>query len=287
MITRVLVTCALVLISTLPVYAGHMSTNSNPTIILPHHETFDSTGTGTWDEEGVLTSDDCGGTARRETSGCWAGAGCLKVVPPSTGCSADQGGYVGLGWYLYSGTPTLYFQFKIYFGPTFVSKYGGSSQVIKFLLQDGGGRSGILGLNKAYSAMAWGITSTDAYYHYNQDFTDVYPEHSDWPISSGSHSQEWMLLNYKIDTFSGTTSMEIWTEAGLQHSITDLPSSVGGGQLQTGFAISYWNAYFPSPDSGTYYILDDLKISTEPIEVGDFTGAAPVSYDTGSSPNIN
>lgn len=255
--------------------AGSVVTNSGQAISsFPWSLSFDSTGD--WDVDGVLTSDECGGTARRVTTGCYAGAGCLKVIPPTSACAGGgyNGGAVGAGWFSYSNTSRIHIRFMIWVGPTFYESItnGGGGLINKFVLQDNNNdypRTGILGFNAESPAgsgfVAFGVLAADESYHYNASPTEpgYWQENAAFYINDTTNHSTWICVEYWIDTADGESGLYIWTAAGLQDSFY-ITNAVSGSATQTGFYFSYFNCYGVA-DADNYYIIDDLSVSNSYI----------------------
>lgn len=164
-------------------------------VTLPYSLNFDS---DEWVAD--LACNDCGGTSTHATSGCYSG-GCMKVLPPTSGCASGNGGGVGLGWITYSSQSEVHVRFLIKFGPTFFANKM-TSGLTKFLLFDGGGRSGIMGLiGKSEGYMGWAAADIDTgVYHFDLD--EAWPDCYD--VAEGIRMNDtllngvWIAVEYYV-----------------------------------------------------------------------------------------
>lgn len=269
--------------------AGNVTTNTGQVITLPHTETFDGTG---WTADGLLTSDECGGTARRDTSGCYAGAGCLKVIPPTSACTGGgiNGGAVGMGWYTYGTVANFHVRFLIKFGSAYYSGIadGGGGLINKFLLQDAPARTGILGFNAdgATSYAAFGITSDASVYVYRTPPNRGWIQDALFKVSATEHVNEWIAVEYFINQSTSETGLYIWTQDAEFNGIAIegvTPLDTGN---QTGFYFNYFNCY-GTANANNYYMIDDLVVSNTYIGppdgfVGGGGGSSTFSPGAGS-----
>ena len=259
-------------------WAGNVTTNTGDTISLPYSQEFEG---ATWDNDGFLTSDECGGTARRATTGCYSGD-CLKVIPPTTACTGGgtDGGAVGMGWFRYSGVGRIHFRFMIKIAEQFIHMYsGGNALVIKFILQDDPTRTGIMGLNASDYGdvggtryMAWAVTDNSSY-RYKTAPNLGWIEDATFRISDLDNLDEWMCVEYWIDTDTMETGLYIWTVDGLEEEISG--ASPVTSSTQTAFYFNYYNSPITA-NADAYYLMDNLEIATSYIgPPAGFVGGEP------------
>lgn len=250
------------------VFAGNVVRNSGANVSLPHTENFDGAG---WDAANYLTSDECGGTARRTATGCYSGD-CLKVIPPTSACTGGgiNGGAVGMGWYTYSGSRTMHWRFLIKFGSYYATGQtsGGGGLINKFLLSDSPTRASILGLNCTGSGSgrycAWAVLDRNEVYHFRTPPHRGWIEDSLFRVSSTSHVNEWIAVEYALNTNTGIGQLYLWTQDGSYNGILIDNVPLDTGINMNGFYFSYYNSYGVS-NPNNYFLIDDLVISTSYI----------------------
>ena len=263
--TKRIVLLVLVLIFLpITVFAGSVVTNSGANVSLPHTQNFDGAG---WDANNYLTSDECGGTARRTSTGCYSGD-CLKVIPPTSPCTGGgiNGGAVGMGWYTYAGTRTLHWRFLIKFGSAYASSQtsGGGGLINKFLLSDSPTRVSILGFNCSDIGgrfCAWAVLDRNEVYHFRTPPHRGWIEDSLFRVSSTSHVNEWIAVEYALNTNTGIGKLYLWTQDGSSNGILIDNVPLDTGINMNGFYFSYYNSYGVS-NPNNYFLMDEFVIST-------------------------
>jgi hypothetical protein len=233
--------------------------NANRQVALPFEENFNNQ---LWLNDLALR--ECGGAVTSVTSGCYDGA-CVKVTPPTSPCTGGgtNGGQTGLGWITYPGNSRVHVQFLIFFGNRFAANVanGGGGLINKFLLQDAPSRSGILGLNGSDTSgryLAWGVLNAGESYVFKSPPNRGWIEDATFRISSTQNSQEWICVEYWIDTNARQTGLYVWTRNGLQEQISGVTAEAGISQQ--GFYISYFNCYGIA-HADNFYLMDNLRIS--------------------------
>jgi hypothetical protein len=265
-----------------PVYGGSIMTNDGATVSLPHTQNFNGEE---WDAEGYLTADECGGTARRTTANCYSGD-CLKVIPPTSACTGGgiNGGAVGMGWYSYSGSQTMHWRFLIKFGSYYATGQtsGGGGLINKFLLSDSPTRASILGLNCTGSGSgrycAWAVLDSDEAYRFRTPPNRGWIEDAVFKVSSTEHVDEWIAVEYALNTSTGIGQLYLWTQDGTYNGILidDVPLDTGINM--NGFYFSYYNSYGES-NANNYFLMDELVISTSYI-------GPPAGFVGGTTPTV-
>lgn len=242
-------------------------------VTLPWELTFDNNA---WVAD--LARGECGGTSTHVTEGCYSG-GCMKVVPPPNPCAAGiNGGGNGLRWITYPATSRIHIRFLVKFGPTFASsmRNSGGNLEIKFLVLDSPSRVGLLGLlcsdtDGRYCAFA-------AYGNGNvwtfRNATPVWIEYAPFRVSDRSRSNEWIAVEYWVDSASDRTGVYVWTRDGAQSgSIVDVAKS--NSVNSTGFWMSYYNSIGVA-NAGDWYLIDNLAVSNQYIgPPAGFVGGTP------------
>jgi hypothetical protein len=232
-------------------------------ITLPWELTFDN---NSWVSD--LARGECGGTSTHVTEGCYSG-GCARIVPPTTPCAGGgiNGGGVGLRWITYPATTRIHIRFLIKFGPTFASsmRNSGGNLEVKFLVLDSPSRVGLLGLLGSDTDgryLAWAAYGNlNVWTFRNQE--PVWIEYAPFRIRDNVRSQEWIAVEYWVDSATDRTGVYVWTQDGAQSgSIVDVPKS--NSVNSTGFWMSYFNSYGVA-NEGNWYLIDNLAVSTSYI----------------------
>ena len=83
-------------------------------------------------------------------------------------------------------------------------------------------------------------------------------EDAQFRVSSTEHVNEWIAVEYWINTSTQRTGLYIWTQDGEFNgpAIENVPA-MGAGVNQTGFYMSYFNSYGIA-DANNNYMIDDL-----------------------------
>ncbi len=232
-------------------------------VTLPWTMNFDD---NSWLSDLRLT--ECGGTSTHVTTGCYGG-GCMKVTPPTSPCTGGgiNGGQTGLGWVTYTGSPTteIHIRFLIKFGSAYATNVanGGGGLINKFLLQDSPSRAGILGLNGSDTSgryLAFGVLNAGESYVFRTPPNRGWIEDALFRVSSTQHVNEWIAVEYWINTATARTGLYIWTQDGTFNgaAIENVPAEAGINM--TGFYISYFNC-FGVANANNYYMMDNFAVS--------------------------
>jgi len=124
---------------------------------------------------------------------------------------------------------------------------------------------GILGLLESNSDgkyLAFSVLNYDATYKFRTPPNRGWIEDAEFRITANANTQEWIAVEYWINTNDETTGVYIWTQDGQTYTIEDVQAPAG--VLQTGFYMTYFNGY-GNADSGNYYLIDNMEVSTEYI----------------------
>jgi hypothetical protein len=247
------------------------STKADLSVTLPYTLNFDN---NSWVSQGAL--EECGGTSTHVTSGCYSG-GCMKVTPPTSPCTGGgiNGGQTGIGWFSYSSTNSIHIRFLIKVGTTFASNVanGGGGLINKFILLDNPERVGILGFNGSDSDgryIAFGALDNNEVYWFDNEHSG-WIEYADLKVKDASRSNEWIAVEYWVNSTTDRTGIYIWTLDGtFNGSYVDIPSGNTSGSQ--GFYMSYFNSYGVA-DTNNYYMIDNLQISSSYIGPPDGFGS--------------
>jgi len=232
-------------------------------VTLPWELNFDNNA---WVAE--LARGECGGTSTHVTAGCYSG-GCMKIIPPTTPCAGGgiNGGGVGLQWITYPSTSRIHVRFLVKFGPTFPSsmRNSGGNLEVKFLVLDSPSRVGLLGLLGSDTDgryLAWCAYGNQNVWTFRNQ-SPVWVEYAPFRIKDGVRTEEWIAVEYWVDSSTDRTGVYVWTRDGKQNgSIVDVAKS--NSVSSTGFWMSYFNSYGVS-NEGNWYLIDNLAVSTNYI----------------------
>ncbi len=244
------------------------------TVTLPWSMNFDD---DSWVSNLALT--ECAGTATHTTSGCYDG-GCMKVTPPRSTCTGGgiNGGQTGLGWVNYSTVSSYHVRFLIKFGSNYMATManGGGGTGTKFVLQDSPGRRGIMGFDKTSNAgtyMTFGVWTEGSALRYRTAPNRGWIEDARLRIGlNNAYIGEWICLEYFINLSNDTTGIYVWTQDGVFNGeyggdgrtpeVQGTSYATGGTNDMTGFYMSYFNGYNANQTSDTYYMIDNVQVST-------------------------
>jgi hypothetical protein len=260
-------------------------------VTLPWTMDFDN---NEWVED--LALDECSGTSTHVTSGCFGG-GCMKVTPPTSTCTGGgiNGGQTGLGWVNYSTTSTYHVRFLIKFGSNYLatmSNNGGGTGT-KFILQDSPNRRGVMGFDKTSNDgtyMTFGVWTEGSVLRYRTAPNRGWIEDARLRIGlNNAYIGEWICLEYFIDLTNDITGLYVWTQDGVFNGeyggdgstpeVQGMSYSTGGTNDMTGFYMSYFNGYNANQTSDTYYMIDNMQVSTS------FIGP-PAGFVGGTTPTV-
>ncbi|KKS66171.1 MAG: hypothetical protein UV36_C0034G0010 [Parcubacteria group bacterium GW2011_GWC2_42_6] len=252
------------------------SARADLSILLPWTMNFNDSS---WVSD--LALDECGGTSTHVTSGCYS-EGCMKVAPPTSACTGGgiNGGQTGLGWLNYPGTSELHVRFLIKFGlgwPANVMN-GGGGLINKFLLSDSPSRVSILGFNCSDTSgryCAWAVSGSDSAYHFTSPPARGWIEDATFRVSANSHVNEWMAVEYALNTSTGIGKLYLWTQDGSYNGILIDNVPVDRNIAMNAFYMSYYNHY-STANAESYYLMDNLQVSSSYI-------GPPVGFAGGAS----